>query len=209
LDLTDLAPTGDLGKVPPVDAPPDVVHRYARFGALRSFIASTYSPDWPTSARLWSRMWVASGRQPLDGVIGADSVFMADVLQAIGPVSTSAWPEPISVSNAREVIDADPLRTTDRGSSTATQAEIATALWEAIISRSADPTALARALLRASEARHLQIYTAAPAEEAALDALDASGRIRMPDDPLMVSWSGLSPSRTGYFAEKSIDYRAR
>ena len=30
----------------------------------------------------------------------------------------------------------------------------------------------------------------------------------MPEDPLMVSWSGLSPSRTGYFAEKHIDYRA-
>jgi uncharacterized protein DUF4012 len=175
---------------------------------LRSFIASTYSPDWPTTARLWSRMWAASGREPLDGVIGGDSVFMADVLQAIGPVSTPAWPEPISVSNARAVIDAEPLMTTDRDRSNATQAEIATALWGAIVSRSADPTALAGALTRATAARHLQLYSADPSEEAVLDALDASGRIRMPEDPLMVSWSGFSPSRTGYFAEKSIDYHA-
>jgi hypothetical protein len=205
--LEELAPTSDLGRVPPVDAPKDVARRYARFGGLSHFISSTYSPDWPTSAETWMGMWAASGREPLDGVIGADSVWMSYLLEAMGSVQTPAWPEALTAANVSRIVDADTMRTLDHERSNGWQAAIATALWQAMVTRPVEARGFATALSRATAERHLQLYSADPAEEAILDELGASGRLDVPANPLMVSWSGFSPSRTGYFARKAVAYR--
>ncbi|MGH2679037.1 MAG: DUF4012 domain-containing protein, partial [Actinomycetota bacterium] len=85
--LTDFAPTSTLGRVDPIDPPRSDARRYSRFGALTHFISTTYPPDWPTSAELFLRMWEASGRSPVDGAIGVDAMFLAQLLEAAGPVS--------------------------------------------------------------------------------------------------------------------------
>ena len=208
LSLEELAPTGGLGEMPRVDAPQDVVRRYERFGGLTHFISSTYSPDWPTSAQIWMEMWEASGREPLDGVIGADSVWMSYVLAAIGPVETPAWPETITAENVSRITDSETMLTLDKAESDAWQADIATSLWQAMVTRPLDAQGIGSAVSRATAERHLQIYSTDPQQQSLLDGLDASGRIQMPENPLMVSWSGFVGSRTGFFAEKSIDYRA-
>jgi len=208
MTLEELAPTGELGSVRPVDAPLDVVHRYARFGGLTHFISSTYSPDWPTSARVWMQMWEESGREPLDGVIGADSVWMSYVLQAIGPVQSPAWPEPITADNVSRILDSETMLTEDKVQSDAWQAGIATSLWQAMVTRPLSAESIGDAVSRATAERHLQVFSTDPLEEALLDELDASGRLAMPVNPLAVSWSGFVGSRTGFFAEKAIDYKA-
>jgi hypothetical protein len=208
LALEELAPTSTLGTVPPVEAPPDVVRRYERFGGLTHFISSTYPPDWPTAARIWMAMWEASGRPRLDGVIGADSVWMRYLLEAIGPVETPAWPEPLTSETVSRILDADTMRTDSHDESDAWQAQIATALWTAMVTRPAEPVALGSALSRATAERHLQVFSAHAEEQALLEELGAGGQVEMPEDPLMVSWSGFVGSRTGYFARKSLGYRA-
>jgi len=153
-------------------------------------------------------MWEASGREPLDGVIGSDSVWMSYVLEAIGPVRTAVWPEAIAADNVSQILDADTMRTLDHEGSDAWQAAIATALWQAMVTRPVAAEPFGDAVVRATAERHLQVYSADPGEEALLETLGASGRLDMPENPLMVSWSGFVGSRTGYFAEKAVDYRA-
>jgi hypothetical protein len=209
IHLQDLDPTSTLGHVPAVAAPSDDYRRrYGPFGGLTTFISSTYSPDFPTAAQVFMRMWEASGREPIDGVIGGDSVLLSDLLGAIGPVQTPAWRRTITARNVSTALDAGTFRTTSQARSDRWQGAIGTTLWRALLTRPLPPVALGSALSLAASEQHLQMYTADPAQERLLNELGISGAIDLGPDPLLVSWSGLVPSRAGYFARKSIAYQA-
>jgi hypothetical protein len=96
IDLTRFADIGTLDEVDPIRMPADYVRRYAGFGGLTTFHASNFSPDFPTSAQALTRMWAASGRRPVDGVIAVDPVWMSYVLDAMGAVRAPAWPYAIT-----------------------------------------------------------------------------------------------------------------
>jgi hypothetical protein len=100
------------------------------------------------------------------------------------------------------------MLTVDEAASDAWQAGIATSLWLAMVTRSPAAQGFVDAISHATAERHLQVYSADPEDEALLEELGASGRVEMPENPLAVSWSGFVGSRTGYFAEKAIEYRA-
>lgn len=202
-----LAPTTTLGTVPPIDAPPGVV-RYEAFGALTHFTATTYSPDLPTSARLLMSMWEAAGRMQVDGVISVDPVWMAYVLAAIGPVDTPAWPEPITAQSATDVLLRRTFETPSLTESNLMQGVLGEALWRAVLERPLPAEAFGEAMARAARERHLQVYSADPAEERALDALGASGRFDPGSNALVVAWDGGVAGRTGFFVEKDVRYEA-
>jgi hypothetical protein len=208
LALEAFGATSDLGVVPPVSAPPDVVRRYEPFGALTHFIASTYSPDFPTSARLMLQMWQRTGRKPLDGVISVDSVWTSYLLGATGPVETPAWPEPITAENVSTVINHDTFLATSQVESDRMQDAIGEALLRELLQRPIAPSAVASALARAASERHAQIYSSIPQEEDLLRQLGAAGELDLGPNPVAVAWDGAVGSRAGYFAEKSVSYRA-
>ena len=114
LALEAFGPTSDLGVVPPVSAPPDVLRRYKRFGALTHFIATTYSPDFPTSARLLLEMRTqrarTARRRDRRGL-------RVDLLPPGGdrPRRDPAWPEPINAENVSTVINHDTFLPTSHG----------------------------------------------------------------------------------------------
>jgi hypothetical protein len=45
---------------------------YLAYGSTRTVLSSTISPDFPTVAEVLGRMWVQSGRKPVDGVVRFD-----------------------------------------------------------------------------------------------------------------------------------------
>jgi Protein of unknown function (DUF4012) len=209
IHLQNLAPTSTLGHVTPITPPSkDYGRRYGPFGGLTAFISTTYSPDFPTAAQVFMRMWNASGREPIDGVIGGDSVLLSDLISAIGPVETPAWPRTITAGNVSRALDAGTFRTTSQARSDRWQGAIGTALWQALLTRPLPPVALGSALSLAASEQHLQMYAADPTQERLLGELGISGAVNLGPDPLFVSWSGLVASRAGYFARKSIAYQA-
>lgn len=204
--VTDFAPTGTLGSVRPVDPPRPDARRYARFGALTHFISTTYPPDWPTSAELFLRMWEASGRSPVDGAIGVDAVFLSQLLAAAeDPVSVPVWPEEITADNAVRILGRETFETTRSDESNRLQAAIGGALWEAVLSRPLDPEALVSALSRSVAERHLQVYVRDREDQAVLHELGATGEVELGERDVMVTMSGITSNRAGYFAETSID----
>lgn len=202
-----LAPTTTLGTVPSIDSPPGVA-RYEAFGALTHFTATTYSPDFPTSAQLLMSMWEAARRPPVDGVISVDPVWMSYVLEAIGPVDTPAWPEAITAQNATDVLLRRTFETPSLTESNLMQGLLGEALWRAILERPLPAKAFGEATARAARERHLHVYSSEPAEERALDALGASGRFDPGPNALVVAWDGGVAGRTGFFAEKDVRYEA-
>ena len=204
--LTDFAPTSTLGSVDPVDPPRPDARRYSRFGALTHFISTTYPPDWPTSAELFLRMWEASGRSPVDGAIGVDAVFLSQLLAAAeDPVSVPVWPEEITADNAVRILGRETFETTRTEESNRLQAAIGGALWEAVLSRPLDPEALTSAMSRSVAERHLQVYVRDPEDRAMLHELGATGEVELGERDVMVTMSGITANRAGYFAETSID----
>jgi hypothetical protein len=210
LELTTFGPTASLGVVPPVSAGSqgEDQARYERFGARTHFIATTYSPDFAASARQFLRMWEASGREPLDGVIAVDSVWMSYVLAASGPVETDAWAVPITAENVSDVLDRETYLSLDAERSNQVQNAIAASLWQALLERPLAGRALADALARGTRERHLQVYAVRPEEEATFERLDAAGRVEIGEVPVLVAWDGAVASRAGYFAERSVAFRA-
>jgi hypothetical protein len=208
LHLGPVTATAELGPGPAVPAPPEIVRRYRRFGSLQWLTAGTYPPDFRTAGRLLVDQWAARGEEPVDGVISVDAVWMRYLLEAIGPVETPAWSEPLTAENVVDVLARDTFAVTDADLSNALQAALAEALWHAALARPPELRALADALGRAGAERHLQIYSAHPEEEALLAELGVAGAVPETEHPLQVVWDGASENRAGYFAEKEVDYRA-
>jgi Protein of unknown function (DUF4012) len=205
LSLGELGHVSTLRRVAPVEAPEDVRARYGRFGGLTHPIAANYSPDFPTSAEVMLAMAEPSlGR--LDGVIGADPVWLSDVLRAYGPVETSAWPERLTYRNISAVLQRDSFLLGQAESNRAQEA-LARAVFEAILERPLPVRGLAAAVAGGTEERHLQIYSRDPDEQALLGELGAAGDVQMPQQPLFVVWQDATSGRAGFFAHRQIRHR--
>ncbi len=194
-------------KVPPVSAPKEVRVRYGRFGGLTRLIASTYSPDFPTTARIILEMWKALGHPPPDGVIAVDSVWMSYVLRAIGPVKVPGLATPISADNADAMIGKQPFLLPS-AQADALETLIGETLFHAVLSRSPSIGTLASGMAEAASQRHLQMYATDPSVQTVLSRLGVSGAVTLAPNPLMVAWDGATANRAGYFAQKQVTYRA-
>src|SRR5919106_901552 len=196
----------ELGTVPAIRAPGDVEARYARFGGTTHLIAANYSPDFPTSAGVILDMWEAGGRDRLDGVMAMDPVWMAHVLEAVGPVETPAWPEPLTSANLSNVLHRRTF-TLPQPDSDRAQEAIGAALFEALLERPLPARGLGAALARGAREGHLRVYSAREEEQARFEDLGVAGRVVLPDNPLFVVWQDAVNSRAGYFARKETEAR--
>jgi hypothetical protein len=209
LQLNEFAPATDLGNVPPIDASPELVDRYEVFGSLIDPTAATYPPGFPASARLLVSIWASTGRPPVDGVISIDPVWMSYMLEATGPVTSRAWPEPLTAENVDDVLLRESFLTTSQDESNRLQGAIAGDLFGALVSDLSASREFAVAFARAARERHLQVYSTVSEEQAALELLGVAGVIEPSDNRLLVTWFGAGASRAGYFIEKEISYEAR
>ena len=202
LELTDLFPAGGELSDRPVDAPADYVARYERFLSLVDLRQSNFTPDLPTAAGVILQLGADRGWGRFDGLFMVDTVWMRDVLGALGPVRTPAWPEPITSDNVMPVLaeevavdeDADRI-----------QAAIATSVWTAFQQRPVSATAFATALAKSVKDRHLQVYSTDPTEQATLRKLGATGETTLGKNPLAVVWQGIGANKLGWFVERRID----
>ncbi|MGH2631357.1 MAG: DUF4012 domain-containing protein [Actinomycetota bacterium] len=205
LRLASLDPVADVPVVSPVQVPPDVDRRYAPFGVRTTMWASNYSPDVPTSSRVAMQIGEEGGVGPVDGVIWADTVWMADMLGAIGPVSSAAWPEPVTSENLVEVFNRRLFESPDSAAIDATQARLGLDLWSALLTRPPEPTALASAMSSGTRGGHLAVYATDEDAQQALERLGAAGTFELGENPMAVVWQDASANRAGFFAEHAVD----
>ena len=206
ITLDALQPVATIPRVPAIDAPEEVAKRWRTRGALNTFWNTTYTPDFPTAARLMLGIWEAAGREPVDGVIAVDPLALAGLLRVLGPVETPAWPETITADNVERILGADTFRTESATESDAWQSAIGTAVWSEILHRPWPARATGDAFGRAIADEHLQVYAVDPQTQEALVELDVDGEVELPaDDEPFVVINGLSVSRAGYYASFEHD----
>ena len=202
--LTALQPIGTVPRVKPVPVPEEVQRRYGSKGVATTMWSSNYPPDVPTSSQIALEIGREAGLGEFDGVIWTDTVWMADVLKAVGPVDSSAWPEPLTGDNLVDVANRQVFEGDDATASDAAQAQIGLDVWTALLTRTPQPEPLAAAMSRGTREGHLMVFSTDPEDQQALDALGATGEFTLGPNPLAVIWQDASASRAGYFAERDV-----
>jgi hypothetical protein len=142
------------------------------------------SPEFAGNAELASRMWVAAGCRPVDGVLAIDPVGLQALLSATGPVTVDG--RRIDAGNVvGELLHDQYVRYSSRPRSERREGlgQIARAAFEALDTSSVPN--LAKAMTAAANGRHFMAWSSKPAQQAAWQALGVDGALRA--DSLLVS----------------------
>ena len=202
--LDALRPASTVPDVAPVPVPPEVARRYSRFGVRTTLYASNYSPDVPTSSRVGLEIAESAGLGSFDGVVWADTVWMSDVLRAVGPVESAAWPEPLTADNLVDVLNRQTFLIEDAVESDAVQGQIGLDVWRALLERPVEPGAFASAMSTSVASGHFAVYAVDETAQASMSRLGADGAFEPGAQPLAVIWQDVAANRAGYFAGKPV-----
>jgi|GEM_PF-4539532 len=182
-----------LARQNPPNVDPAFLARYGRLAAARSFPNINVDPDLPTSAQAILELFDHQTDRRLDGVILLDAPGLQGMLEATG----STLPVPPEVA---ETFDLDDGLPTDEFARFVTadiyeglgfefSAERNDALrrigdtaFLQIFDGRWDSRSMARAVVEATNQRHLQVYTSDEPVQRALDAVGATGSLEDPDD---------------------------
>jgi Protein of unknown function (DUF4012) len=189
-----------------VDAPPDYLARYRRFGGTTEFIAANYSPHFPTTGKVLLNLYEATEGERLDGVVAVDPLWLAYTMKASGTVKAAAWPEPLSPQTVSDVLHHD-VFLLDKQESDAAQIALGEALITGLLEDPLNPRALVEGISRSAGERHLQVFAARPEEQALIERLGADGSVRLGSNPLFVVWQDATNNKAGYFARKEVEHR--
>lgn len=138
------------------------------------------TPRFDVTAPLAARMWTALTGQPIDGVIAIDVVGVRQLLAATGPVDVNG--QVVDADNVDSYLLHDQYEAlTDDAADAGDREDALGSLARAVISQlqgqSLDLTALADSMSAAVAGRHLMVWSANSAAEAAWQAAGVSGSL--------------------------------
>jgi hypothetical protein len=202
-------PTQTLGDLPAGVVPPpspEYLTNYERYGAPGYWINSNMTPDLPSAARVALASWVATGRDPLDGVITADPFALKDLLTVTGRVRLGFPPLALTRENVIPLLTNRAFaRFPDPAVRKAVLGDAARAVLDRFLTIDGRVVPRIRALSRAFSDGHLKIYAANPSVESALDragvdgALDAEG-----GDLVSVIVNAGAGVKVDYFSRRTV-----
>ncbi len=170
-------------------------------------VDDTFSPDFPTDARLLEETARQRGLPPVDGVVSVDPAALAAVLQLTGPVAVAGWPAPLSAANAGPVLLHQqylalrgPVR---QAFLTRTTKEI---FRRFTATHLPGPTTLAKVLGPVVEAGHLRLYANDRAAEQLFRSLGAAGELLPPGrgDFLEVVTQDAGANKIDWYLRRSL-----
>ena len=156
------------------------------------------SPRFDVQAPLAARMWAATGRPPVDGVLVLDPVAFSGVLRATGSVESegrtvtaeSVVQELLHDQYVRYTADEADRRREGLG-------QLARAAFAALEQGGWSVADLARGLLPAVDGRHVLAWSARPDEQADWAAAGVDGALR--PDSLLLGLSNRGANKLDYF----------
>ena len=182
-----------------VELDPDVAARWAFRFPDRDLRGVNVTPRFPVSAEEAARLWVATGGNPVDGVLALDPVALSAVLHATGPVVVQGK-EFNSENVVNELLHQQYL---DFGGSLSARrdrlGEVAAATVAALDRGGWDVATLFDDLADAAAGRHLMVWSSRPAEQAAWEVSGAHGA--MTPDSLLVAVLNDGGTKLDYFLD--------
>jgi hypothetical protein len=160
------------------------------------------SPEFAENAELASRMWVAAGNRPVDGVLAIDPVGLQALLSATGPVTVEG--RRIDAGNVvAELLHDQYVRYASRPRSERREelGDIARVAFQALDTSSVPN--LAKAMTAAAAGRHLMAWSSKPLQQAGWQALGVDGSLR--PESLLVSILNRGGNKLDQFLRVAAD----
>lgn len=176
---------GRMGPVGPVTIPPgipvtgDLKARWGWANPSGDWTSLMLSPDFEASASLASRMWRAARGVRVDGVVSIDPAGFRALLTATGPVTAGG--RRFDAGNVLQELLHDQYKRFGAQASNPARREILADVAGAVMARldAGDwaPSQLMSSLAEAARGRHVMVWSARPAEEAAWRAAGTAGTL--------------------------------
>lgn len=190
--------------------PNDYVARYGRFEPAQTWQNVTMSPDFPTVGAVIHDLYPKSGGRPIDGVIGLDPIALAAMLELVGPVRVPEWPEPLTSSNAADVLLRQQYELLDGAKREGFLASTTRAVFDRLTTTSLpSPTAVIRALTPVLRGGHLALFSARDDEQRFFGRIGAAGEMpSVRGDFVSTVLQDASGSKIDIFLKRTLSYSA-
>jgi hypothetical protein len=182
------------------------------FGAFQPTLlwqSANTTADFPWSGTDLAAMSAAGASQPVDGVVALDVPTLASLLALTGPVTVAGIPRPVTAGNVAPLLLHDLYAGAPAGNQAARHdenADVASAVFNALSSRPVDVAALAHSLAKDVAGRHLIVWDAQPTNEAILVRYGASGAIdtENPTRAFHVAVENAGATKLDYYVQVSV-----
>ncbi|MGF2948880.1 DUF4012 domain-containing protein [Microbacterium alcoholitolerans] len=166
---------------PVTELDPDLTALYGTRPAVW-FSGTTVLPDFSLAAPIAREMWQREHGTDADGVISLDPVALSYLLKATGPITLPTG-ETLTSDNAVDLLlNQVYLRYPDPAEQNAVFAQAAAAVFQTLVSGSAEPSEVLSALRRAGDERRLLLWSEHEDEQRVLEETTLSGHRPVTDD---------------------------
>jgi hypothetical protein len=191
-----------------VESPPDYRKRYARYGGDTTLWANTtMDPDVPDTALVAARLFRRSTGIATQGAIVADPRGIASLLEPDAPVSLSA-DESIDAEDLPDFAYSESYEEIGGESSERRNAlvRVGRSAFESLIGDEGSAAGLADAG-GAIAGGHLRFVSFDPSEQAALDAVDATGELRSDSsDVALATVQNSGADKLDFHAKRTVEH---
>jgi Protein of unknown function (DUF4012) len=171
-----------------------------------------FSPDFPRSARLISRMWEARYGATLDGVVSTDPVALSYLLRGTGPVALPNHSRLSSSEAVRLLLSEVYARIPDPAQQNVYFNAVARSVFSAVASGQGKPKPVLDNLVTSADQRRILLWSDRPAEQALLSPTRLGGALastasRAPDVGVFLNDGG--GSKLDYYLDYGVDVSSR
>lgn len=219
LDLTRSGRIGELRAATDpatrhISGPADYLARYGRFHPEDFLQDVTFSPDFPSVARVFAELYPQAGGQPVDGVIVVDPVALAALLEFTGPIQVTGLTEPLTSENAADILMRRQYLTfqDDESQRVDFLDEASRVTFERLTSGDLPgPRQVADVLSPVVRQGRLAVYSVHTDEQALFERVGADGALPPVGEGDFVSLvsQNHANNKIDIFLHRSLDYRAR
>lgn len=213
-EIGGFTPTYELPLADPhaLPAPTADEDRYTPFGGTAFWQNLNLTPDAPTAARAFERLWAATNDEPLDGTILVDPFALEVLLELTGPVDVPGIDQRLDADNvvrfvaneAYGLFEDQPLRQEILG------AAAGVALDALLREPPDDPIALASELGDLLAERHLILHATDPGTQAVFESVGVAGQLQNPlGDYFSVVLNSATASKVDFWARRNLTYDVR
>ena len=193
-----------------LELPADFASRYTELDGVRYPVNATFSPDFPTVARLLSGLYPQSGGRPVDGVVAIDPIALGALLKVLGPIQIREWPVPITGDNAEQVLLFEQYVRLQGAARVDFLSRVTDAVWKRLTSSNPNLVQLAGAVGPMVAEKHIQLASVHPPEQRAFAELGADGAMGpVEGDFLGVVTQNYGGNKLDWFLRRSVAYDAR
>lgn len=195
-----------LAQAVPTTEPADYLRRFESFSPTRLWRNVNLAGDFTLVAPIMERMYTAATGAPVDGVVQIDSVGLAAILEGIGPVDVPGLGT-VNKDNVVAVTLNDAyVRFPDRPVRQDFLEAVARTSFERLLSGDyPSVTALAGALVRAAEGRHVILHATEPSVERLIATLGADGSLPPPGvNFAALTVQNLSGNKLDYYIDTKL-----